>query len=142
MNIDGLKGLLIAGTLLFAAVPQASEAASDSTKSVQLCEGKAHKKAEAKDCENKAEGCGKAEGECCKSPKVSQKPDDDSSSAGGGGDGDGSDTTSGATGGTTTGAATGGADAAEAAAESAKGNADSSDDNDPPATPAGEPETN
>lgn len=142
MNIDGLKGLLIAGTLLFAMAPQAVEAASDSTKPVQVCEGKAHKKTEAQGCEKKAEGCEKAEGDCCKAPKVSQKPDDDASSSAGGGDSDGSGTTDGATGGTTTGAATGGADAAEAAAESAKGNAGAPEDSDSPATPAGEPETN
>jgi hypothetical protein len=66
MNIDGLKGLLIAGTLLFATTPLPAEAMSDGAKPALLCEEKAPAKSEAKGCEKKAEGCGKAEGDCCK----------------------------------------------------------------------------
>jgi hypothetical protein len=139
MNIDGLKGLLIAGTLLFATAPTPVDARTDGNTPVQLCQEKAPAKSEA-GCQKKASECGKSEGDCCNSPKVSQKPDDeDSSTTGGSGAGDGNGTTDGAGAGTSTGAATSGPDAAEApAGGGTQGEAGSAEGSESPTAPAGE----
>jgi hypothetical protein len=126
MNISGLKGLLIAGTLLIATTPQALDARTvDGNGAVQCCEEKADKKSEAQGCgEKKAEGgCEKAEGCCKASKKVSQLPGEDEGAGAGAtaGSGEGSSEagSTGATSGTASAATTAGSTEATGEGETA-----------------------